>query len=86
MIPLIAIIRIRHNDKGGFSLWIPLVLVWLLLLPFAVLLFPFAVIFCLLKRINPLKAIAAFCGLLNGLTGTRIEIENARSCVYVAVR
>jgi hypothetical protein len=86
MIPLIAIVRIRHDGKSGFSLWIPLVLIWLLLLPFALLLSPFALIYCVFKRINPFKAVAALFGLLNGLTGTRIEVENARSSVYVVVR
>lgn len=82
MIPTIAIIRIRSGQERGFSLWIPLFLVWLLVLPFVIVLAPFVVLACLVTRTR-LALFAALWEMLCSLGGTRIEVRGPKDFVYV---
>ena len=84
MIPMLAVIHVRHA-KGGLRLWIPLVLLWLLLAPFALVALPFAAIAAAAYRVNPWRAGAVLAGLACALTGTRIEVESAEASVLVHI-
>lgn len=75
MIPLLALASIRSKQQGGFRLWIPLFLVWLLLLPLAVLLLPIILILCMVRQVNPIRALALAWRVFSAMTGTHIEFE-----------
>ena len=85
MIPLVAIIRIRHDEHKPLSVWIPVVLFWILLLPFAILGLPILIVVCIAKGVDPFRAIPAGLGFIGALTGTHIEVENQRARVEITV-
>jgi len=58
MIPLAAVLRLRHEDSPGFRLWTPLFLVWLLLVPLGIVLSPLIFVVCLVCRVNPFRGVA----------------------------
>lgn len=87
MIPLFASVYIRKKRKPkGFRIWIPLFLFWLLLLPILAILFPFFMIACLFTHLDPLHVIAVFWGILSGLKGTHIEVEEEKHHFLIQVR
>ena len=85
MIPVIAIVRVRH-PKGDFQLWAPLFLAWLLLAPLVVLLAPFAVLVWAAMGVNPARATGTLAAALCGLSGLLVEVESPRAKVLVLIR
>ncbi|MBZ5538463.1 MAG: hypothetical protein LAO31_21160 [Acidobacteriia bacterium] len=85
MIFQIATINIRHNRGGDFHLRIPLLLVWLLLLPVALLLLPAILIACLVRRVNPFRALVTFVRILAALRGTHVEVGEGERSVLVDI-
>ncbi len=85
MIPVFAKLRVRRAGRRGFRLWIPLFLVWLLLLPLALLMLPVFILACWIGRVGSLRALRVFWGILNGLTGTRVEVGSRRHAVLVHI-
>ena len=79
MIPLAAVVRLRHEDSRTFRLWIPLFLVWLLLMPLGVVLSPFILIACLVCRVNPFRGVAVTWQFLRALADTDVEVEHRRA-------
>ena len=86
MIPLVAIIRIRDEERGRrLFLWIPLFLIWLLLLPFVPLLVFVLLIICAAKEIDPIRALHVGFDFVAAFAGTQIEVESRKSRVEIAV-
>ncbi len=85
MIPMLAVIRVRHR-KGRFALWAPLFLIWLLLAPVAVILAPIAMAISLVRRRNPVRLAAAAVGVLGALTGLVIEVDSPAASVLVRIQ
>ncbi len=83
---MLAIIRVRHDGRKPLSLWIPLILIWILLLPLAPVLLLAALFICAVKQIDPVRAMGAFFGFICALTGTHIDIEDGHSQVKVVIR
>ncbi len=87
MIPLVATVRVRvrHEDGGGFRLWlpVPLVILWLLLLPIAVVLLPVFVIACLAARLRPLRTLSALWSVLSALGGTDVALEHREASFHI---
>jgi hypothetical protein len=83
MIPVAAEISIRNHRQRDLEFKIPLVLLWILLSPLAVVLLPLFLIACLVGDISPYRAIAALWGILSGLTGTEVRVEQPDSSVYI---
>lgn len=82
MIPLLAIVRIRH-PRGGFGFWAPLALVWLVLAPLAVLLSPVFAIACFVMRLPPARAFAGVIAVLCASAGAQIEVDTHDTSVRV---
>jgi hypothetical protein len=82
MIPLIARIRIRAGDTR-LSFWAPLFLLWLLLLPFAILLAPLFIVYLMIRRVQPLRALAGAIAAFWSLAGTDIRVETPTSDVFI---
>ena len=80
MIPLLAVIRVQR-PQGGFSLWLPVFLLWLLL----VILSPLLAVSFLARRVNPLVGLAGLGGLLAASSGFRLEVESPAASIQVRV-
>jgi hypothetical protein len=84
MIPLIAIVSVRH-PKGCVRVWAPLFLAWLVLAPLAVLLAPFALLACAVTGVNPVRMTGAALAVLTGLSGLLVEVESPAARVLVRI-
>ena len=80
MIPVLAIVRIRHA-KGGFTLWAPVALLW----PLLVLTWPILAVGCLVQGRNPFAATARGWGLIFALRGVDVAVDSPASSVRVRV-
>jgi hypothetical protein len=62
-----------------------LFLIWLLLLPIVLVLLPLAMLAMVIVQVNPFRALATFCQILSGLTGTHIEVDAPDALVLVRI-
>ena len=85
MIPLWMTVRLGAPNGRRFALHLPLVLLWLFLLPFAVLLAPLGLVWCLWRRVNPLRAAVTLWVLLGASRGTVVEVRHIDSTVEVRI-
>ncbi|MGB7624253.1 MAG: hypothetical protein WBN92_18045 [Terriglobia bacterium] len=85
MIFQMVTIHIRHQRGGVFHLRIPLLLVWLLLLPVALLLLPVIFIACLVRRVDPFRALSALAQILGALKGTHVEVGDGDRSVLIDI-
>jgi hypothetical protein len=82
--PLAASVHIKPAGwRFGLRLWLPLFLLWLLLLPILVLALPFFLVATLIFGIRFWSTIRAVLGLLAAFRGTRVEVTDPRTRVFV---
>lgn len=82
--PLTATVHVKPSGwRFGLRLWLPLFLLWLLLLPLMVLAMPFLLVAALIFGIRFWSTIRAVLGLLAAFRGTRVEVQNPNTRVFV---
>ena len=82
--PLAATVHVKPAGwLLGLRLWLPLFLFWLLLLPLLVLALPFLLIAALIFGIRFWSSIRAVLGLLAAFRGTRVEVVDPNTRVFV---
>jgi hypothetical protein len=82
--PLAATVHVKPSGwRFGLRLWLPLFLLWLLLLPLVVLALPFLFIAALVFGIRFWSTIRAVLALLAAFRGTRVEVMDPNSRVFV---
>jgi hypothetical protein len=86
MMPQLAIVRVRDRKGNRVRMWIPVLPVVLLLSPVLLLVLLGIVVGCLVWRISPWRALSAGWYLFCGLSGTRIDIDQADAKVLVSIR
>jgi hypothetical protein len=86
MIPQLVTYRHRRPDGRWLRLYVPVLPVLLVLSPLLLLVVLAGLVACLVFRVSPVKALRGTGGLLCVLPGTRFEIEDGRTAVYVSVR
>jgi hypothetical protein len=85
VIPLVAVVSLRHQESRTFRLWIPLPLIGLLLLPAAALLSPLLLALCLICRVNPLRVASVLWQIFQALRDTGFEVNERSAAVSVCV-
>ena len=82
--PLAATLHVKPSGwRFGLRLWLPLFLLWLLLLPLVVLALPFLFVAALVFGIRFWSTIRAVLGLLAAFRGTRVEVTDPHTRVFV---
>lgn len=91
MIPILMRLKIRPEGKRGVSLWIPVILAWIILWALMLVLLPFVVLAALLTlgrgpgwsllAVYPLLFV-----LLWNLSGLHIETRDAENDVLISFR
>jgi len=76
MIPLAAIVRLRHGGQRGFRLWIPLFLVWLVLLPLVLVMFPVLLVVGLWARVNAFRIYRTAWQILGSMRDMLVEVNS----------
>ena len=82
--PLTASVHIKPLGwRFGIRLWLPLFLLWILLLPLMVLALPFMLVATLIFGIRFWSTIRAVLGVLAAFRGTRVEVQDPHTRVFV---
>jgi hypothetical protein len=82
--PLTATVRVKPTGwRFGLRLWLPLFLLWLLLLPLLVLALPFLLVAVLVFGIRFWPTIRAVLALLAAFRGTRVEVTDPNTSIFV---
>ena len=82
--PLAATVHVKPSGwRFGLRLWLPLFLLWLLLLPLVVLALPFLFVAALVFGIRFWSTIRAVLALLAAFRGTRVEVMDPNTRVFV---
>jgi hypothetical protein len=66
-------------------LWVPLILLYIPLLLVSPLILLVVVAACLMGRVSPWRAIAAFWGLFSSLAGTEVRVQAEGNRVMVRI-
>ncbi len=74
MTPNIAIVHVENPHWRGLRLWLPLFLLWIPLVLLSPLIFLVVLGVCLVGRIDPRRAIAAFWAIARSLPGTDVRV------------
>ncbi len=82
MMPVLAIVRIRH-PKGAFAIWAPVILLWPLLTAVGLLLSPVLTGVALAKGRNPVAIADGLRRLVFSLSGTVVEVDSPTASVLV---
>jgi hypothetical protein len=85
MMPQIVRVRVQDGRERPVRIWIPLLPVFLLLSPLLLLAVVVVAAACVWYRVNPGRAVVAIWGLLSGLRGLRIEVEQGDNVVFVNI-
>jgi hypothetical protein len=85
MTPNIAIVQVANPRGRGIRLWVPLFLLWIPLVLFSPLVLLVVLGVCLVGRINPGRAIAAFWNLACSLPGTDVRVSADGNRVTVRI-
>ena len=82
--PLGATVHVKPSGwRFGIRLWLPLFLLWLLVLPLMVLALPFLLVAALIFGIRFWATLRGVLGLLAGFRGTRVEVMDPNTRVFV---
>ena len=86
MIGSMVTITIQKKLGGIFHFGFPLWLAWILLLPLVILAVPVLLLVCLVWLIDPWRVISVFWGILRGLKGTEVEVDDRSHLVAINIR
>lgn len=82
MIPTLALVRVRR-DRGRFSIWAPLFLLWPVLALLILLASPVLFAGCLVMGRNPDDVASAVMGVLWALGGLEIDVDSPGASVLI---
>ena len=84
--PQLLTVRIEHPDGRPIRIWVPVLPVVLVLSPVVVLAALGAAVACLLYRVSVVRALGTGWRIVSALPGTRVDVEQGRTAVLVAIR
>ena len=84
--PQLLTVRVERPGGRPFRIWVPVLPVLLVFSPLVVLAVPAAIVLCLVYRISVLRALGTGWRVVSALPGTRVDVEQGRTTVLVAVR
>lgn len=85
MIPSLAIVHVENPQSRGIRLWLPLFLLWIPVILLSPLILLVLLAVCIVGRINPLRAIAAFWAISCSLPGTDVRVCSDGNRVTVRI-
>lgn len=84
--PLAASVHIKPAGwRFGLRLWLPLFLLWLLLLPLLILALPLLFVASVIFRVKLWRSLRAANGVLAGLHGAQVDVDNRDTKVSIKV-
>ena len=84
--PLSASLHVKPAGwRFGLRLWLPLFLLWLLLLPLLILTLPLLFVASIIFRVKLWRSLRAANGVLAGLRGAQVDVDNRDTKVSIKV-
>jgi hypothetical protein len=84
--PQVVTVRVERPDGRPIRIWIPVLPVVLVLSPVVALAVLGVAVACLVYRVSVVRALGAGWRVVSALPGTRVDIEQDRTAVLVAIR
>jgi hypothetical protein len=85
MMPQLVTVRVHTGQQRRIRLWIPVLPVLLVLSPLLIVAMLVLAVSCLFYRVNPVRALGASWGLLSGLSGFRVDLQQGRTDIRVKI-
>lgn len=85
MMPQLVTVRVRRPQGRPFRIWIPVLPVVLVLSPLLVLAALGAVVACLMYQVSVLRAFGTAARLMWALPGTRVDVREGRTAVFLSI-
>jgi hypothetical protein len=85
VIPRLLTVRVKHPGGRPIRIWLPVLPLVLLFLPLVVAAALAGLVACVIYRINVPRAALTGWRVASALRGTRIDIEQGRTAVLVAI-
>jgi hypothetical protein len=84
--PQLLTVRVKRPRGRPIRIWVPVLPVVLVFLPVVVLAVLVAAVACLVYRVSVMRTFGAGWRIVSALPGTRVDIEQGRTAVLVAIR
>jgi hypothetical protein len=85
MMPQLMTVRVRRAEGRQFRIWIPVLPVALVLSPLLVLAAAGAVVACLMYEVSVPGAFGTAWRLFCALPGTRVDVREGRTAVFLSI-
>jgi hypothetical protein len=85
MMPQLMTVRVRRPEGRPFRIWVPVLPVALVLSPLLVLAAAGAVVACLMYEVSVPGAFGTAWRLFCALPGTRVDVREGRTAVFVSI-
>jgi hypothetical protein len=86
VIPQLLTVRVTRPDGRPIRIWVPVLPVLLVFSPVMVLAALVAAVACLVYRVSVVRAFGTGWRIVSALPGTRVDVEQGRTAVLVAIR
>lgn len=84
--PQLVTVRVKRPRGRPIRIWVPVLPVVLVFSPFVVLAVLVAVVACLVYRVSVVRTFRTGWRIVSALPGTRVDVEQGRTTVLVAIR
>jgi hypothetical protein len=86
MMPQLLTVRVERPDGRPIWIWLPVLPVLIIVSPILVLAVLAGAAACIVYHINVLRALGTGWRIVSALPGIRVDVEQGRTAVLVAIR
>jgi hypothetical protein len=86
MMPQLLTLRVNRQVGRPIRVWVPILPVALVFSPVIVLAVLVAAVACLVYRVNVMRALGTGWRIVSALPGTRVDLGQGPTAVFVAIR
>jgi hypothetical protein len=86
MMPQLVTVRVNRRAARPVRIWVPILPVVLVFSPVLVLAALVAAVACLVYRVNVMRALGTGWRIVSALPGTRVDLGQGPTAVFVAIR
>jgi hypothetical protein len=84
--PQLVTVRVTRPDRRPIRIWVPILPLVLVFSPIVLLAVLGVAVACRMYRVNVVRALGTGWRIVSALSGTRVELEEARMAVLVTIR
>ncbi|MEV4516807.1 hypothetical protein AB0K00_48620 [Dactylosporangium sp. NPDC049525] len=84
--PQLLTVRVNRPHRRPIRVWVPILPIVLVFSPILILAALVAAVTCLVYRVSAARALDTSWRIVSALPGTRLDLEQGRTAVLVAIR